>query len=68
MLAHIQGMNTSTAPLENLRGDYAGMATKIVEAEIYPALARQREALKANAAKAAALHLLRTLSGAPAVL
>jgi uncharacterized protein (DUF885 family) len=42
------------AKAKNIPGDYAAMATKIVEGEIYPALVRQREALKANAAKATA--------------
>ena len=40
------------AKAKGIPGDYAGMATKIVETEIYPALAAQREALKACAAKA----------------
>jgi uncharacterized protein (DUF885 family) len=40
------------AKAKGIAGDYAGMATKIVETEIYPALAAQREALKACAAKA----------------
>ena len=40
------------AKAKGIAGDYAGMATKIVEAEIYPALARQRDLLAANAARA----------------
>ncbi len=40
------------AKAKNIPGDWAGMATKVVEAEIYPALARQQDALKACAAKA----------------
>jgi uncharacterized protein (DUF885 family) len=44
----------SRAKAKNIPGDYAAMATRIVEGEIYPALSRQREALKANAAKATA--------------
>ncbi|HEX5378984.1 MAG TPA: DUF885 domain-containing protein [Phenylobacterium sp.] len=40
------------AKAKGIAGDYAGMAAKVVESEIYPALARQREVLKANAAKA----------------
>lgn len=40
------------AKAKGIPGDYAAMATKVVEAEIYPALSRQREALKACAAKA----------------
>jgi uncharacterized protein (DUF885 family) len=42
----------SRAKAKGIAGDYAGMATKIVETEIYPALAAQREVLKACAAKA----------------
>jgi len=40
------------AKAKGIDGDWAGQATKIVESEIYPALARQRDLLKANAAKA----------------
>ncbi len=42
----------SRAKAKGIVGDYAGMATKIVESEIYPALNRQREVLRANAANA----------------
>ena len=37
---------------KGIAGDFAGMATKIVEAEIYPALMAQRDQLRANATKA----------------
>jgi uncharacterized protein (DUF885 family) len=37
---------------KGIDGDWAGQATRIVETEIYPALSRQHEALKVNAAKA----------------
>lgn len=40
------------AAAKGIAGDYAAMATRIVESEIYPALNRQREILRANAAKA----------------
>jgi uncharacterized protein (DUF885 family) len=40
------------AKAKGIAGDYAGQATKIVEAEIYPAMTRQLAALKACAAKA----------------
>ena len=40
------------AKAKGIDGDWAGQATRIVEAEIYPALVRQHEVLKANAAKA----------------
>lgn len=40
------------AKAKGIAGDYAAMATKIVESEIYPALNRQREVLRANAANA----------------
>ena len=40
------------AKAKGIAGDYAAMATKIVEAEIYPALTAQRDQLRANAAKA----------------
>ena len=42
----------SRVTAKGIAGDYAGMATKIVEAEIYPALMAQRDQLRANAAKA----------------
>ena len=42
----------SRAKGKGIAGDYAAMATKIVESEIYPALTRQREVLRTNAAKA----------------
>lgn len=40
------------AKAKGIAGDYAGLATRIVQTEIYPALAAQREVLKACAAKA----------------
>lgn len=40
------------AKAKGIAGDYAAMATRIVESEIYPALNRQREILRANAARA----------------
>ncbi|WP_421932089.1 DUF885 domain-containing protein [Phenylobacterium sp.] len=40
------------AKAKGIAGDYAGQATKIVEGDIYPALARQQAALRAAAAKA----------------
>lgn len=41
----------SRAAAKGIAGAYAAMATKIVEAEIYPALVAQRDQLRANAAK-----------------
>ena len=43
---------TNRTKAKDIPGDYQGMATKIVTDEIYPALQRQQEVLKANAAKA----------------
>lgn len=40
------------AKAKGIAGDYSAMATRIVESEIYPALNRQREILRANAARA----------------
>ena len=39
------------AKAKGIEGDWAGQATKIVETEIYPALARQHDLLKSYAAK-----------------
>jgi len=40
------------ARAKGIAGDYTALATKIVETEIYPALNRQRDVLRANAASA----------------
>jgi uncharacterized protein (DUF885 family) len=40
------------AKAKGIAGDWAGEATKIVESEVYPALARQRDVLKGNVARA----------------
>ena len=40
------------ARAKGIAGDYAGMATKVVETQIYPAIQAQRDLLAANAAKA----------------
>jgi uncharacterized protein (DUF885 family) len=43
---------TRRTKAQGIAGDYAGQATRIVSAEIYPALQRQRDALKAAAVHA----------------
>ncbi len=40
------------AAAKGIAGDYAALATRIVESEIYPALNRQRDVLRTNADKA----------------